>query len=212
MKKTPEDKIRLNAFYGAQGFPINGTGHSLTGVSEPLYYNDSIHIIYDACRSCYAIKDDNKSYDEIKTYIGKRVQAGHDSIVEHSNIIIAVHGTLDDYMPDLLRLTTNKRNLCKYLKIASDAGDPNREGNTFNTIFQGSIRGFKHLLKAFPVFRLCGLAGDYVACALHLFELIFGELLAGLAALVHKFLVHILGAVGRCVGCHFDGLDGGIDV
>ena len=113
MKKTPEEKARLNAFYGIQGFPINGTGRSLTGVSEPLYYNDSIHIIYDACRSCYAIKDNNKSYEDIKAYIGKRVQAGHDSIAEHSNIIIAVHGTLDDYLPDLLRLTTNKRNLCK---------------------------------------------------------------------------------------------------
>lgn len=150
MKKTPEEKARLNAFYGAQGLPFSNTGHSLTGVSEPLYYNDSIHIIYDACRSCYAIKDNNKSYDEIKTYIGKRVQAGHDSIVEHSNIIIAVHGTSDDYLPDLLRLTTNRRNLCKYLKVSSNAADPNRNTNTFDTIFQGSIRGFKHLLINFP--------------------------------------------------------------
>ena len=149
-KKKTSEKVRLDAFYGVQGFPINDTGRSLTGVSEPLYYNDSIHIIYDACRSCYAIKDNNKSYEDIKTYIGKRVQAGHDSIIEHSNIIIAVHGTLDNYLPDLLRLTTNKRNLCKYLKVASDAADPNREGNTFNTIFQGSIRGFKHLLVNFP--------------------------------------------------------------
>lgn len=150
MKKTPEEKVRLNAFYGVQGLPFTSTGHSLTGVSEPLYYNDSIHIIYDACRSCYAIKDNNKSYDEIKTYIGKRVQAGHDSIVEHSNIIIAVHGTANVYRSDLLRLMTNKRNLCKYIKVASDAADPNRESDTFNTIFQGSIRGFKHLIINFP--------------------------------------------------------------
>lgn len=150
MKKTLEEKARLNALYGAQGLPFTSTGHSLTGISEPLYYNDSIHIIYDACRSCYAIKDNNKSYDDIKTYIGKRVQAGHDSIVEHSNIIIAVHGTSNDYLPDLLRLTTNRRNLCKYLKVSSNVADPDRDTNTFDTIFQGSIRGFKHLLVNFP--------------------------------------------------------------
>lgn len=150
MKKTPEDKARLNTFYGAQGLPFSNTGRSLTGVSEPLYYNDSIHIIYDACRSCYAIKDNDKSYDDIKTYIGKRVQAGHDSIAEHSNIIIAVHDTSNVYRSDLLRLMTNKRNLCKYIKVASDAADPNRDSDTFNTIFQGSIRGFKHLIVNFP--------------------------------------------------------------
>lgn len=148
MKKTPEEKIKKNSIYG-----ISGLANSLTpstGIAEPIYYNDAVHIVYEACKSCYGIKDDNKSYEEIKNYIGRRVIAGHDSITEHSNIIIGVYNVSKEYGADLMRLLTGPRHLCKYLKVVSNLVDKNGEtAETFDTIFQGSIRAFKHLIVNF---------------------------------------------------------------
>lgn len=148
MKKTPDEKIKKNSIYGISGLANQLTPS--TGIAEPIYYNDAVHIVYEACKSCYGIKGDDKSYEEIKDYIGRRVIAGHDSITEHSNIIIGVYNVSKEYGADLMRLLTGPRHLCKYLKVISNLVDKDGEtAETFDTIFQGSIRAFKHLIVNF---------------------------------------------------------------
>lgn len=117
------------------------------GYAEPIFYNDSVHIIFEACKSCYNITRE-MSYEEIKTYIGKRISAGHDSILEHSNIIIKVSDVGAEYKDDLLTLTTAQCNPCKYLKVLTPnmAVGIEEDEAKFDVIFQGSVRAFKHLM------------------------------------------------------------------
>lgn len=123
---------------------INNGKNTSKGTAEAVYYNDSVHIIYDACRSCYGIEGE-KSYDEIKDYIGRRVKMGHNSILEQSNIIIAIYDISKDYLEDLLNLLTAKKNPTKYLKIRKS----DIKNNKLDILFQGSIRAYKHLIQNF---------------------------------------------------------------
>ena len=59
--------------------------------STVVYGNNFIDNIYLACTCCYDnTKKDITTRDKL-SYIGKRVKAGHDSILEHGTLIIAVH-------------------------------------------------------------------------------------------------------------------------
>ena len=54
------------------------------GVSEILYYNDTVNIIYEACTACYNNTKDI-SYQEKKEYIKPEIQVYE---IEHQKLLL----------------------------------------------------------------------------------------------------------------------------
>ena len=106
---------------------------------ELLYKNDLVDNIYEACSCCY---DNTKSipYLEKKKYIGKRVNSGHESILEHGKLAILftnISTTLRDVLIELMGL-----DYTKWLEFYT----VELENYKFNLIINGSIRAYKYLL------------------------------------------------------------------
>jgi len=103
-----------------------------------IYSNNHIDIIHDTCRLCYNGKKEATKEDKL-AYIERRVKTGHESILEHSNIVIYI--AIEKDVDNLLELTEVIEN-CKYLntKIKID--------NKFiHTLIGGSLRGYKHIFR-----------------------------------------------------------------
>lgn len=104
---------------------------------ELLYKNKLIENIYEACTCCY---DNTKDIDymEKKEYIRKRVEAGHESVLEHGRLAILI------------------KNIIKPSRISSVVGydfskwlefyTAELEDGTYNMIINGSIRAYKHFI------------------------------------------------------------------
>ena len=116
------------------------------GVASVLYLNDSIHLIFEACKSCYNLQK-TMSYEETKQYIGRRIAAGHGSILEHSNLIFSIEGISTEYMADLGKLCSMTGNPTKYLKFLTH-NLYDGTGN-MNVVVGGTVRGFKHFVQNF---------------------------------------------------------------
>ncbi len=106
------------------------------GYAEILYQNDHTVIIHDSCRICYN-KPMDKNFEERMKYISDKVKLGHDSILEHSNVIMKVSLTKELY-PELSEVLTTT----KYLntKIVDTE-------KSIEVLIGGSIRGFRHIIK-----------------------------------------------------------------
>ena len=114
------------------------------GIASIVYLNDSIHLIFEACKSCYNVQRE-MSYEEIKDYIGRRVSAGHDSILEHSNIILSIEGMSIEYKEELANLCTMSCNPTQYLKILTH----DLEDGLMNVVIGGTVRSYKHFIQNF---------------------------------------------------------------
>lgn len=106
------------------------------GYAEIVYQNDHTVLVHDSCRICYNKKMD-KNFEERMKYIADKVKIGHDSILEHSNVIMKLSLTKELY-PELCEVLTTAR----YLN--SKIVDTN---NKIEVLLGGSIRGFRHILK-----------------------------------------------------------------
>ena len=62
--------------------------------SKIIYKNDLVTNIYAACSCCY---NNNKVIDYLEKtkYIEKRINAGHDSILEHGRVVIEITGIVN---------------------------------------------------------------------------------------------------------------------
>ena len=57
----------------------------------PVYYNNGVDIVYQACTCCYNINTSSSvDYFEKKKYIEKRIRAGHTSILEHAHLALCI--------------------------------------------------------------------------------------------------------------------------
>ena len=134
-----------------------------------LYANDFVNTIYPACASCYGISEDkNKDYDKKISYIGRRVAAGHTSILEHSNIVVQAYIALteedkisaaydhnpfikpeltdyDDSMQDIISLVSEVKDVCRYLTIYTDYFFDSEKNPIMKMTIGGSIRGFRYI-------------------------------------------------------------------
>lgn len=134
--------------------------------SSPMAYT-----IYPACAACYGIPEEkNSTVDEKIDYIGRRVKSHHTSILEHSNIVLQVFINLkinesclyeytkcnkninDDLIDfdytnqDIITLTSEIRDVCRYLTIHTDT--INEDGNSILRItIGGSIRGYRYIFE-----------------------------------------------------------------
>ena len=73
--------------------------NAMTGMSgEVIYKNNHVANIYEACTCCY---DNTKalSYLDKKAYIEKRVDAGHESILEHGRLTLKSKNISDPHFP-----------------------------------------------------------------------------------------------------------------
>ena len=103
-----------------------------------VYNNNYIDVVHNACKLCYKVKHE-ETFEDKCHYIGKRIKHGHESILEHSNIIMQI------YLPDgLLNELVEVLNYTRYLNVYTDTEFGN---GMISVILSGSIRGFKHIIR-----------------------------------------------------------------
>ena len=102
-----------------------------------VFMNDYVNIIHDACKICYKSKHEETQEGKLK-YIAKRIATGHESILEHSNIVS--YYTFDTQLSDELGQVLT---CCKYLNTKVYKVNDNQS----MLIIAGSIRGYKHIIK-----------------------------------------------------------------
>ena len=112
--------------------------NAMTGMSgEVIYKNNHVANIYEACTCCY---DNTKtlSYLDKKAYIEKRIDAGHESILEHGRLALKIKNINDANL--IAEVTTYEYS--RFLEFYSI----HREDDKYNLIVNGSIRAYKHFI------------------------------------------------------------------
>lgn len=104
---------------------------------EVIYKNNHVANIYEACTCCY---DNTKhlTYIEKKEYIKKRVDAGHESILEHGRLALKIKDIEDANL--IAQLTTLEYS--RYLEFYSI----HKEDEKYNLIINGNMRAYKHFI------------------------------------------------------------------
>lgn len=102
-----------------------------------VYQNDHVNIVHDSCRICYNKKVEADLEKKMK-YISDKVKLGHESILEHSNIIMKLRITGNAYeeLSEIL-------NTFRYLNIITKTND----SDSVTIVLGGSIRGYKHIIR-----------------------------------------------------------------
>lgn len=119
-----------------RGIPMPKSTHIETSL---LYKNKLIENIYEACSCCY---DNTKplTYIQKKEYIGKRVHAGHESILEHGKLAILMENVASSFYTSIIEAMGLPHT--KWLEFYT----VELESGNFNIIINGSIRAYKFLL------------------------------------------------------------------
>lgn len=113
--------------------------------NEIVYTNNYIDIVMKACKECYAGKTDLDLAGKLK-YIQGKVKLGHESVLEHSNIVINFD-VLEDEILDYIQVLDN----IKYLNTKTHiVEDKKNNVKTLDVLFGGSISGYKELIREIP--------------------------------------------------------------
>lgn len=99
-----------------------------------IYANDYINIVHDACSICYG-RNTDRDHEERRDYIRRR--SNHESIFEHSNVIMYYI-----FKEELLKQAIEVLELCKYLNYKTKIID-----GTVYVLLGGSIRGYKEVIR-----------------------------------------------------------------
>ena len=102
----------------------------------PLLYNDAVTIIHDATKLCWDKPPEN-NYNAKKDFIRRRIATGHESILEHGNIVMLI-SISPSYIDDILKADFTYLN--HFIEYDEDL-------NSYNILIGGSIRGYKHLFR-----------------------------------------------------------------
>lgn len=135
-------KKLLNKLKQRSGDAVMERREELTGdlISRVVYTNPYINLVHDACAICYNTKTD-KPLEDKAIYIGKRIEQGHESILEHSNVIIHIH-----CKKSLLGEIAEVLDYCDYLNHKLKINQEEFPEDV-NLLIGGPIRGFKHLIR-----------------------------------------------------------------
>ena len=112
----------------------------IRGISSKIVHtNDAINICYEASKSCVAGKI---VYDaeSRKTYIGKRVKEAHESVLEHSNVVMLLDAPAEMRSRDLIEFLS----CCRYIRTCVKVSE---SGNRYYVLIGGSIRGYKNCIR-----------------------------------------------------------------
>lgn len=98
--------------------------------------NNMIDICTDACSVCWdkAVPED---FEKREKYISARTRIGHESVIEHSNLVLLLQ-IKPNQVNDLIEVLSN----CRYLNTDTKYYD-----NKYYLLIGGSIRGYKHIYK-----------------------------------------------------------------
>ena len=107
---------------------------------DVLYANDAVNLCYEASKSCYN-SELVYNYETRARYIAARVKQGHESILEHSNIVMVLNVAYDKYS-DLIEMLGSHG--FRYLNSSSRKTPYNK--NTC-LLLGGSIRAYKNLIR-----------------------------------------------------------------
>lgn len=102
----------------------------------PLYYNNGVDIVYQACTCCYNINNSSVDYFEKKKYIEKRIKAKHTSILEHAHFALCITEAHASLAQELTMLSDAFKHL--FVKCVEN------EDNTLNILVSGNIRAYRH--------------------------------------------------------------------
>ena len=98
----------------------------------------NLYLVSKAARVCVN-KPVDESIEERKKYIKRLAEMGHESPLEHSNIIAVISAT-QEYYPTFMYIMEN----AKYVNTYISASD-----GKVNLLIGGSIRGFIHIIREF---------------------------------------------------------------
>lgn len=99
--------------------------------------NDHINIVHNACKLCYERPTEGFTYEQKSKYIADKIKVGHESILEHSNIIIKLEAPLS-----LFKDYTEFSELLKFVNIKTII-----KNDMLFLMIAGSIRGYKHIIR-----------------------------------------------------------------
>lgn len=106
--------------------------------SDIVLYNDAVTLVHDATKICW-YKPQATTYKAKTDYIAKRIKIGHESVLEHSNIVASIRlpkNRIEEYIEV-------SGYPCRYLNIRPQF----YENGDLHLVIGGSIRGYKHLIK-----------------------------------------------------------------
>lgn len=127
--------------------------------SKIIYKNDLVTNIYAACSCCY---NNNKAIDYLEKtkYIEKRINAGHDSILEHGRVVIEITGIENEF--DIINLITNPHtrflqfySTCNYTENKNPFKKLRKTKKTYNLIINGDVRAYKEFITNIGSHDLC---------------------------------------------------------
>lgn len=98
----------------------------------------NLYLVSKAARVCIN-KPVDESIEERKKYVKRLAEMGHESPLEHSNIIAVISAT-QEYYPTFMYIMENDKYVNTYIS-ASDG--------KVNLLIGGSIRGFLHIMREF---------------------------------------------------------------
>lgn len=105
-----------------------------------VYMNDHITLCYKACKACWGKPLGNEYFDMVK-FIENRVKVSHESVLEHSNVVMEL---IFDSISEgyLLEEFMNLVGDMKYLNIATVKDD-----TVYHILIGGSIRAYKEMIR-----------------------------------------------------------------
>lgn len=106
-------------------------------IGKIVYASDAVNTCYEASKTCVAGKL-KYEYEERAEYLGNRVKDQHESVLEHSNLVLLLNCSMSY---DLLEVLA----ACRYLKV-NISPKISVDGKHF-ILIGGTIRGYKNLVR-----------------------------------------------------------------
>lgn len=110
---------------------------------SPIYHNDAISIVHDACVICVDGKKE-RTVEEKAEFIAGKVKLGHESILEHTNYIVEI--TMSGDM-DIIKAYYEMAHCFKYLNVKLKIYEDDPYFYKYVILIGGSVRGFKHIIR-----------------------------------------------------------------
>lgn len=135
---------------------MNHKNHSNYMRSYLISMNDAVRICSEACACCWD-KPLPDTYAELSSYVGRRTNIGHTSILEHSSFVTVTRVpffAVEDPENDGFRGLIDALASCRYLnvRVKADSCD------NYWFLIGGSYRGYNEMIR-----RLTELGGDTVS-------------------------------------------------